>query len=411
MQNSPRPTCKEKGKKVSPLDSQTQQWIADNASADPAALALRHAGKPGMAFAIMQVECRRKAAKKIPELLANPAFVFPTALSAEQCTSWRIARYHASLMKGETLLDMTCGLAVDAFAFAGNGARVTAIDINPDVASAAVLNAQTLAAAHFTAVCADSVKWLEDHPGSFDTIFIDPARRSTTGSRTYALADCTPDLSVIMPLIASRTSRLIAKVSPMLDITALAKELGHPCAIHAVGTPTECKELVAVIDFDRPDAPDSVTAVTVFPDGTADTFSFTPARERAAIAALADEIIPGMLIHEPYPAVMKAGPYRMLCDSFGVKRLDPMTNLYVSPGPVAGFPGISFRVEKVLPFNNSAARELKKSYPRLNYTARNFPLTAPALAAKLKIKEGGSTRLFATTCAGRRVLVTANQVC
>lgn len=98
------------------LTPQQIDWITAHSGDDTARLRLRHAGDPGMAHAIMQIECRRKAARKLHDTLRNDGFVFPTALSAEQCTSDNIAAYHASLIApGETVLDMTAGLGIDAF--------------------------------------------------------------------------------------------------------------------------------------------------------------------------------------------------------------------------------------------------------------------------------------------------------
>ena len=45
-----------------------------------------------------------------------------------------------------------------------------------------------------------------------------------------------------------------------------------------------------------------------------------------------------------------------------------------------------------------------------NITVRNFPLTAPQLRRRLKLKDGGSNYLFATTDAGgRHVLILAHK--
>lgn len=53
-------------------------------------------------------------------MLANDDFIFPTSLSAEQCTSELLARFHANLVPDNgVVLDMTCGLGIDAFHIAG----------------------------------------------------------------------------------------------------------------------------------------------------------------------------------------------------------------------------------------------------------------------------------------------------
>lgn len=87
---------------------------------------------------------------------------------------------------------MTAGLGIEAFHMARRAASVTAIEMNPPVAEAIEANAATLRLPNVTAVQADCREWLEQCRLTFDTIFIDPARRGDRGQRLYSLADCQP---------------------------------------------------------------------------------------------------------------------------------------------------------------------------------------------------------------------------
>ena len=107
--------------------------IADSAAAQR----LRCAGDSQAMDKILQQECRRRASRKLAATLLCPDFRFPTSLSAEQCTSDEIARIHADMVQpGASVLDMTCGLGIDAFHIARRASSVIAIDINHDVAGA-----------------------------------------------------------------------------------------------------------------------------------------------------------------------------------------------------------------------------------------------------------------------------------
>ena len=65
-------------------------------------------------FAITQIECRRRIRRKLPEMYANPGFLFPSVLATEQATCEEIARYHAGIVGDvERVLDMTAGLCID----------------------------------------------------------------------------------------------------------------------------------------------------------------------------------------------------------------------------------------------------------------------------------------------------------
>lgn len=396
---------------MKPLGEDTIAWIEANAKADTARLRLRHAGDPDAAFAILQIECRRKAAVKLERTLSNRAFIFPTALSAEQCTGDRLAAFHSTLLRGSTLLDATAGLCIDAMAFASAGAQVTAIERDPLLAQAAVLNSRSAGLeARMEVICADSPAWLAGSGRRFDTIFIDPARRGDGGKRLFALSDCAPDILSLLTLLRARCSRLIVKASPMLDISAVARSLPEASRIIALGIPTECKELIAVIDFDATaPAEPQISAVTLG-QASESVYTFTPAQESAALPSFA---VPsaGHTLLSPWPAVMKAQPFRKLCADFGVSALSPHCHLYTLPSsadsPLPPFPGQPFRILEVLPFSKQTVRHLRDAYPRLDITARAFPLTAPALSARLRVKEGGPLRLFAVSAPSPLLLITS----
>lgn len=382
-------------------DADTLRWIIDNAKADTDRLRLRHHGDEDKAFAIMQIECRRKAATKLERTLSLiPDFIFPTALSAEQCTGDRLAEFHSELMHGDTLLDMTSGLGIDAmhFAQAHPQAAVTTFDINHDIAQALAHNAHSASLGNIDVRTGDSVRFLTDTDCRFDTIFIDPARRGGSGRRLFALSDCNPDVTQLLPLLKSRCKRLIIKASPMLDITAVTKELKAPAQIFAVGTTTECKELVAVIDFDSsvpaPSAP-TITAVTL--SAAIDCrFTFTAAEEHLTQPTFA---VPqtGDILYSPWKSVIKAAPFRCLSTRTGAHEIAPLTHLYTSQALLADFPGMPLEIIDILPFNKHSIRHIGATYRQINVTCRNFPLSADALAKRLRITQGGTLRLFAAS--------------
>ena len=101
-----------------------------------------------------------------------------------------------------------------------------------------------------------------------DVVFIDPARRSDSGSRTYALADCSPNVLDLLPLLNDKARCVIMKLSPMLDWHKAVADIegqvsggkshessapeGHEegkcrltvVEVHILSVANECKELV-----------------------------------------------------------------------------------------------------------------------------------------------------------------------
>lgn len=357
------------------------------------ALRLKHHGDPAKMEEILQAECRHKCARKLPATLQCDAFTFPSTTLAEMATAEPVADFHARLAgDAATVLDMTFGLGIDAFAMARSGAAVTGIELDSHAAEVGAANAAALGI-DMEIINADSVEWLGNTDRRFDLIFIDPARRDGSG-RHFALADCLPDVTTILPLMLDHASRVMIKCSPMLDITQLRAETRQDADVIAVGTRRECKEVLLIL-------PGSGTtrAVTVDEHGeiplTQGTDSPRPSTP-----------VPGARLLEPYPAVMKAGAAALLDSRFGTCRLASSTNLYCTTDVPAGFPGETFEIVEVVDFNKRSISDVGRRYPMLNVTTRNFPLTAPQLVKKLGVKEGGDHRLFGVTdSSGHRIMI------
>lgn len=356
-------------------------------------------------FAIMQIECRRKSAKKLAQTLQSRHFVFPTTLSAEQCTSDALANFHSQLIdNGVTILDMTAGLGIDAFHLARKAKQVTAIDLNADVAKALTINTKALNISNITAINADSAEYIKNTNEHFDVIFIDPARRGEGGKRLFALADCQPDVVELLDIIKQRCDKLIVKASPMLDVTQVLRELPLTTDLYAIGTRHECKELVAVIDFKKVVESPTLHCITYSTNGIED-FTFTQQEESVASSYI-DIPSEGMYLYEPHPTVMKMQPVKTLSHSYGVIKLHHHTHLYASHDLISDFPGDCRKIERIYPFSSRITKEVTKDYPRADVTVRNFILSADNLRKKLKIKDDNKYRLYGVTVAnGDRLLI------
>lgn len=362
------------------------------------ALRLKYHGDPAKMDEILQAECRHKCARKLGRTLLNDRFRFPSSALAEMATAEPVADFHARVAEGAaTILDMTLGLGIDAFAMARTGASVTGVELDSHAAETARENARVLGLDNVEIINADSVAWLEASDRHFDLVFIDPARRDGTG-RHFALADCLPDVTAILPLMLSRASRVMIKCSPMLDISRLRAETSPTADVIAAGTRRECKELLVIVPGSG-----RTSAVTVGDEGE---IAGTPG-DKPALPAFPST---GAYLLEPFPAVMKAGASLLLDERFGNCRIAPSTHLYCSVNVPGGFPGEAFRIIEVHDFNKRSISDIGRRYRMLNVATRNFPLTAPQLVKKLGVKEGGDFRLFGITAADNRkiLIITTN---
>ena len=395
------------------ITDEMSAWMERHRDDDPMRLRMRYHGTPeaGMVnFMILQMECRRKAARKLPSFVSNPHLVFPTALSAEQCTSELLAAEHAALIaQGGSVLDMTCGLGIDAMALARKAASVVAVERDEAVAEAARQNAATLGLSNLTVVNDSCEAYIRGCDCTFDCVFIDPARRGSQGERLFALSDCSPDVTALLPEIQARASRLIIKSSPMLDIKRVLSELPHVAAVYIYGTKKECKELVVDVDFNRPaDAPITLHAVTVG-DGFRNEVTFSGIDD--PFTASYDMPRAGDILYEPYPAVMKSGCFNLLAQRYGMAKLHRDTHLYLSPTSNQDFPGDRFMIEEVMPFSSRMIKGFSRRYDKINVATRNFRMRPEELKKRLGVKDGGDRMLYGVTLAdGSAALLIAKRI-
>lgn len=406
------------------LNDEFFDWVEVHINDDPAALRLKYAGKSGAvdyACAITQIECRRRFGKKLADTLASfPRFFFPSVLAGEQSTADAVAAFHASLVaEGLPAADLTAGLGIDALHAATRASSVTAIERDAPKVEALRYNAQGLHVADAVEAiegdCIDFTDKCVAEGRHFATVFIDPARRAADGSRVFALADCEPSVTEMMPKLSRICDLLIIKASPMLDIAhTIAEITPAPAAVMAVGTATECKELLIMTDFARPaaDTPTLIEAVTLGAHREAEIFSFTAAQEHnAPQPPVCDALTEGCYIYEPSPALMKTGAFRLVAARWGLRMFHPNTRLLTSAEPVEGFHGTAYRVVRVLPWASKVLKRFAREYPRISVAVRNFGMSADALRAKLGVRDGGSQQLFGFTDShGNRVLAVTEKV-
>ena len=391
------------------VDEAMFSYIAEHADADTYKLLLK--AEPNLSFdksfAILQIECRQRAKNKIPQLLRHEKFLFPKAICAEQCTNEIVAQFHASLFdQDDHVLDMTMGLGIDAYYISRHVRRVTAVEVDSEIAAVGKYNFSFLAPNVYV-VNDDSLKFLGklDSNDGFDAIFIDPSRRDYCGHRVYGFVDCHPIVLSELDFFKEFTPYLVIKASPMLDVTQSMRELGeYLCDVWAVSVKNECKELLFALYFREKAS--TVTFHAMDYDGSdwqlfeSDSCCLNPQGSSRPCIENA------VYLYEPNASIMKLGCYNAVEQAFGAPQLAPNSHLMVSDKPIDDFPGRKFRILEVIPFKGKEIKSLSKRYPQLNIATRNFRLNAEALKKRLSTQDGGDIYLFATTLAsGEQVLI------
>ena len=389
----------------------------------------------------------QKVARKLPAW-ASVDIEIPSALSLEQCSSSATATYKAGLAAAAAtarpalILDLTGGLGVDSWAFSQVAERVVYFEQNAELAGAVARNFAKLGADNIE-VRNETVTPETELPEA-DLIYADPARRNAAGRKVFLLEDCTPDILTLLPMLLRKAPAVLLKLSPMADLAMLAERLGPALReIHVVESDGEIKELLCLLLRDAEPAEPEIVLVRLsgqaaaaanlrcahpsqpcgwappvheatggygfaaaLPDPEA-CFRFKVTEERAAEARFAAAVRPGDTLLEPSPALLKAGAFKLPCCHWGLEKLAPSTHLYLGEA-VPWFK--AWRVLEVLPFGAAAFKQLKRSYPRAEITARNLPLGSDALRKKLGIAPGGDAHIFACRLAdGSSVLLTCTR--
>lgn len=234
------------------LSPELQDFIQNHATDDTDKLLFSAARFPGidMPFAVDQILARRQIREKLPLWYAHPSLVYPSRLAAEQCSSALTADYKSRLLRGITCCDLTGGLGVDAYYFSLRSSTVTYIERFPAYCEAARHNFSVLHAGNIRIINSD-VREMADTLQA-DTFYIDPARRAGCNQRVFALADCEPDVVQLKPILLERARRLLIKVSPMADIEETLRLLPETIEVHVVAVKNECKELLFILEDERP---------------------------------------------------------------------------------------------------------------------------------------------------------------
>lgn len=385
------------------LAKAVQDYINANLNADVNQIALAKSPFESITSAELatQITAKKKSEKKLPIWFHTENIYYPPVLSIEQTSSEVTAKYKSKLATGDTLIDITGGFGIDSYYFAKKVKEVTHCEINPELSEIAQHNALLLNAKNIEFKAEDGIAYLQNTNDIFDTIYVDPARRGEKG-KVFMLKDCTPDIVTHLDALLKKSSRIIIKTAPLLDISAGLAELNQVSEIHIISVKNECKELLWVIDkgFDKDT---KVTAVTLNNEVEKD-FSFYRSATNGAIQ-FAESLSIHNYLYEPDAALLKSGAFNLIGSTYQLIKLHPQTQLYTADFVKTDFPGRIFKIEDIL---NTG--ELKKETNlEGNVIVRNYPSKPEDLVKKYKIKSAQEQFLiFTKTANGENVILKAS---
>lgn len=385
------------------LAKAVQDYINANLNADVNQIALAKSPFEDITPAELatQIAAKKKSEKKLPTWFDAEDIYYPPVLSIEQTSSEITAKYKSKLAKGNTLIDVTGGFGIDSYYFSQKVKKVTHCEINNELSAIAQHNAQALHATNIEFKAEDGIAYIQKSDTTYNTIFVDPARRAEKG-KVFMLKDCTPDVAGNLDILLEKSSRIIIKTAPLLDISAGLSELTQVSEIHIVSVKNECKELLWVIDNGYKNDT-KIKAVTLNNEIEKD-FSFYRSSSNASVH-FTNHLNIGEYLYEPDAALLKSGAFNLIGGTYGLLKLHPQTQLFSADGIKTDFPGRIFKIESVL---NTG--ELKKEVNlKGNVIVRNYPAKPEDLVKKYKIKADQTQFLIFTKIAnGENVILKAS---
>ncbi|MBO5860986.1 MAG: RsmD family RNA methyltransferase [Alistipes sp.] len=366
------------------LREEVRQAIKENMERDPLRIALD--GKlPYAREVATQVKYLQRARRKLPRLYAACGIIPQRAFeqsSSEECAS-------AKRIGGESLLDLTCGLGMDAAALAGRFRRVVALERDQVLAAVTKENMRRMGIENVEVVNTSAEEYLVHCEEHFDWIYVDPDRRTDKGERVFKLEDCSPNVLALMPHIKRVGEHLAIKNSPLFDVEE-AFRLFPDGSVEVVSLHDECKEVMIYLGGGEPTL--SATAVG-------------RGRVEFRRAELATVVAPEKFAKDEYhylvipdvslqKARIVANALQGVADvwsnnSFGFARELP-----------EGVLGRVERVERIEIFDiKSLKRELKGK--GVDIVLRDFPMGVDELRKRTASRSGNEKRIALTRIAGK----------
>ena len=338
---------------------------------------------------LQQEEGKERTADKLPSFATIEDWWYPVRLSCEQCSSELAAKYKASLVSGEQMVDLTGGYGVDTYFFNDSFPSIDYVEQNTELCRIAAHNFANKPIVIHNSTAEDFLKTAEE----YDLIFLDPARRDSHGGKVFRLEDCTPNVVELLPTLLDHGKRILLKLSPMLDLAQAVKSLSQATwDIDVVAIKNEVKELLLLSGGSG-----RITAIDLEKKDQA--FVFTREEEQEAQSAICHlSLENGVFIYEPNAAILKAGAFKLAGERFGLTKLDVNTHLYGSEELVENFPGRTWKVVE------------KKDLKQANVLCRNYPLTPEQLKKKLRIKDGGTDFVIGCRINGKPTLFFAERI-
>jgi 16S rRNA G966 N2-methylase RsmD len=372
------------------LHSEVQEYISANLKTEITKLILK--GSPFEKVSVQelanQIIAKQKSEKKLPTWFSTESIYYPTKISIEQTSSEVAAAHKVSLISGDSVIDITGGFGIDAHAFSKQFKKVVHCEINDQLSEIVAHNFKQLNIDNIETFAGDGLQFLKKTSQKFDCVFIDPSRRHDAKGKVFLLKDCLPYIPPKIEFLFTKSTQILIKTSPILDISNTIKELKSVVKVQIIAFNNEVKELLFLLEKNPPNTI-RVEAIN-YQKNSLQQIEFN--HQSAAKSTYSP---PLTYLYEPNAAILKSGGFHEISHQLKVFKLHQHSHLYTSD-QLMDFPGRQFIITQSMPYDK---KKIKKfiGQEKANITIRNFPKSVAQIRKETKIKEGGQVFIFFTT--------------
>jgi hypothetical protein len=380
------------------LNTAVQEFINANLKSDITKIILK--GSPFSNVSIQeiaeQIESKKRCEKKLPTWFSTENIYYPNKLNIEQTSSEKTANYKANLVSGNTFVDITGGFGVDCYYFSQKVNQITHCEIAQELSKIVSHNNKQFNKKNITSYIGNGLEYLKNCTHKFDWIYADPSRRNDIKGKVFLLEDCLPNIPENLDVLFEKSSNLLLKISPILDITSAINELKFVKEIHILAVENEVKELLFLLEKNYTQQID----IKTFNFDKKGNQQFNFSLNEVTSASYSE---PKKYLFEPNAAILKAGAFNQISAQLKLNKLHQHSHLYTTEKLVE-FPGRKFEIKHIISYDR---KQLKKLIPskKANITTRNFPETVAQIRKKTGLKDGGNQFLFFTTDCNQKLIV------
>lgn len=372
------------------LQPKVQHFIVDHLKSDITKLILK--GSPFDDISIQelanQIIAKQKSEQKLKTWFSTENIYYPPKISIEQTSSEITANYKSTLLIGASIIDITGGFGVDCFFFSRQFKDVIHCEINEDLSTIVKHNYQQLNIKNIETISGNGIEFLKNSDTTFDCIYIDPSRRNDTKGKVFLLKDCLPNVPENIDFLFTKTTQILLKNSPILDISSAITELKFVKEIHVVAIKNEVKEVLFLLEKNY-EGDIQIKTINIQKEDT-QRFDF---KLKEAVTSIYSE--PLSYLYEPNAAILKSGGFHQISKQLNLFKLHQHSHLYTSE-QLIDFPGRIFKIRNVINYDKKKLKKLLTE-KKANITTRNFPKTVAQIRKETGIKDGGTSYIFFTT--------------